>query len=136
MGDTEGCQRFIYSTIIKSTQISTNGYLPQDYFKLRINSNDAYLRLAQPSNNCYNFVIKSPPSSAESIQFRIAQCNCYQVVNLKVPVRNSRGIGLPPLRCTRKEKCSVNFKSQFHHDFTCEWTKSSVNNPTKPIHPR
>ena len=93
MGDTEGCQRFIYSTVIESTHISTNGYLPRDFFKLRINSNDAYSRVTRLNNNCYNFVIQFPPSSAESIQFRIAQCNRYQVVDVKVPVRNSRGIG-------------------------------------------
>ena len=92
MGDTEGCQRFIYSTVIESTHISTNGYLPQDYFKLRINSNDSYSRVTHPSNNCYDFVIEFPPSSAESIQFRIAQCNRYQVVDVKVPMCNSRGI--------------------------------------------
>ena len=93
MGDTEGCQRFIYSTVIESTHISTNGHLPGDFFKLRINSNDVYSRVTRPNNNCYDFVIQFPPSSAESIQFRIAQCNRYQVVNVKVPVRNSRGIG-------------------------------------------
>ena len=93
MGDTEGCQRFIYSTVIESTRISTNGYLPRDFFKLRINSNDAYSRVTRPTNNCYDFVIQFPPSSTQSIQFRIAQCNRYQVVNVKVPVRNSRGIG-------------------------------------------
>ena len=94
MGDTEGCQRFIYSTVIESTRISTNdGYFPRDFFKLRINSNNAYSRVTRPNNNCYDFIIEFPPSSAESIQFRIAQCNHYQVVNVKVPMRNSRGIG-------------------------------------------
>ena len=95
MGDTEGCQRFIYSTVIESTRISTTngGYFPRDFFKLRINSNDAYSKVTRPNNNCYDFVIQFPPSSAESIQFRIAQCNRYQVVDVKVPMRNSRGIG-------------------------------------------
>ena len=46
-----------------------------------------------PIRKLHDFVIQFPPSSAESIQFRIAQCNRYQVVDVKVPVRNSRGIG-------------------------------------------
>ena len=92
MGDTEGCQRFIYSTVIESTHISTNGYLPRDFFKLRINSNDAYSKVTRLNNNYYDFVIQFPPSSAELIQFRIAQCNRYQVIDVKVPVHNSRGI--------------------------------------------
>ena len=91
MGDTEGSQRFIYPTVINSTRPSFSA-LPQDYFRLRINSNDTHSKFAHPNNNCFNFVIDFPPSTAESIQYRIAQCNRYQVIDLKVPVRNSKGI--------------------------------------------
>ena len=65
---------------------------PEDFFKLRLNSNDTYSRYDYPNNNCYNFTIKFPQGSADSIQYRIAQCNRYQVVNLRTPIRGNKGI--------------------------------------------
>ena len=37
-------------------------------------------------------MIEFPQGSAESIQCRVAQCNRYQIVNFKAPVRNNKGI--------------------------------------------
>ena len=91
MVDTEGSQCYIYPTIVSSTRPNYST-LPQDYFRLRINSNDSFSRHAHPLNNCYNFTIDFPPSTAESMQHRIAQCNRYQVIDFKLPIRNSKGI--------------------------------------------
>ena len=91
MGDTEGSQRFIYSTTIDSTNVNQS-HLPRDYFKLRINSNDSYSKATRPNNNAYDFTIDFPLSTAESLQFRIAQCNRYQVVRAVVPLRTTIGI--------------------------------------------
>ena len=90
MGDTEGSQRFIYSTTIDSTRVNRN-HLPRDYFKLHINSNDSYSKSMQPDNNAYKFTIHFPPSTAESLQFRIAQCNRYQIINVSIPLSTSIG---------------------------------------------
>ena len=91
MGDTEGSQRYIYSTTIDNTIVNRD-HLPRDYFKLRINSNDSYSKALRPHNNAYNFIIDFPSSTAESLQFRIAQCNRYQIVNAVVPLRTSIGL--------------------------------------------
>ena len=91
MGDTEGSQRYIYSTTIDTTRVNRQ-HLPRDYFKLRINSNDPYSKTARPNNNAYNFIIDFPPSTAESLQFRIAQCNRYQLINATVPLRTCIGM--------------------------------------------
>ena len=33
-----------------------------------------------------------PQGSADSVQYRISQCNRYQVVNLRLPIRGNKGI--------------------------------------------
>ena len=62
---------------------------PTDFFRLRLNSNDTYSRSDHPTNNCNNFIIEFPQSSSDSMQYRISQCNRYQVTHVHLPVRNS-----------------------------------------------
>ena len=45
-----------------------------------------------PNNNCYDFTIKFPQGSGDYVQYRISQCNRYQVVNLRLPIRANKGI--------------------------------------------
>ena len=60
--------------------------------KLLLNSNDTYSRQFYPNNNCYDFTIKFPQGSADIVQYRMSQCNRYQVVNLRLPIRGNKGI--------------------------------------------
>ena len=69
-----------------------NKQLPQDYLRLKINSNDTYSRLFHSNNSCYSFTIEFEQAAAESLQCRINQCNRYQVISAYVPVRNSLGL--------------------------------------------
>ena len=65
---------------------------PDDFFRLCINSNDSYSRSIHPTNNCHDFVIEFPQGSSDSMQHRIAQCNRYQVVSLRMPIRGNKDI--------------------------------------------
>ena len=66
--------------------------LPQDYLRLKINSNDLYSKSYHPHNNCYSFVIKFDQLAAESLQYRINQCNRYQIISAAVPIRSQLGV--------------------------------------------
>ena len=90
MVSTEGSQCFIGNSTPQTTDIRES--FPLSYFTLRINSNDLYSREKYPNNNCHNFTIDFPQETAESIQSRISQCNRFQIINLKTPVRNHKGI--------------------------------------------
>ena len=83
MTSTEGSQRYICKTQVNS--INMRESQPDDFFRLRINSSDTYSHLIHPNNTCHNFIIEFAEGCAESIQYRIAQSNRYQVVNLKTP---------------------------------------------------
>ena len=83
--------------------------LPDDYFQLRINSNNIYSRGLHPKNNCYNFTIEFEQPAAESIQFRINQCNQYQVISARLPIRNT--LGIPQLSKSRMSLASPIVKS-------------------------
>ena len=90
MTSYKGSQHYISQSTPLSIDLRQS--FPQDFFRLRINSNDTYSRLKHPTNNCHNFTIEFPQGSAELIQYRVAQCNRYQIVNFKTPVRNNKGI--------------------------------------------
>ena len=90
MTSYEGSQRYISQST--PLLIDIHQSFPQDFFRLRINLNDTYSRLKHPTNNCHNFAIEFPQGSAESIQYRVAQCNRYQIVDFNTPVRNNKGI--------------------------------------------
>ena len=47
--------------------------LPDDYFQLRINSNDIYSRGLHPKNNCYNFTIEFEQPAAN--QYSLGSIN-------------------------------------------------------------
>ena len=81
MASTEGSQRYINKSVLHS--IDTRQSPLDDLFRLRINSNDPYSRWFHPNNNCYDFTIEFPQGSAESIQYRISQCNRYQLGEIK-----------------------------------------------------
>ena len=68
--------------------------LPDNFFRLCINSNDMYSRWLYPNNNCYDFMIEFLQGSAESIQYRISQCNRYQVTELRLPIEGNKGVQL------------------------------------------
>ena len=89
MASTEGSQCYISQSTPLAIDIRQS--YPQDFFRLRINSNDTYSRSEHPNNNCHNFTIEFPQGSAEAIQYRIAQCNRYQIVDFRTPVRNNKG---------------------------------------------
>ena len=90
MASTEGSQCYISQSIPLAIDIRQS--YPPDFFRLRINSNDTYSQSEHPSNNCHNFAIEFLQGSAEAIQYRIAQCNRYQIVDFRTPVRNNKGI--------------------------------------------
>ena len=75
MTSTEGSQRYIRKTQMHTIDVRESE--PSDFFKLHINSNDTYSRSIHPNNNCHNLTIEFAQGSAESIQYRIAQCNRY-----------------------------------------------------------
>ena len=87
----EGSQRLIDQS--KPTTLSISEcFLPQDYLQLKINSNDLYSKSYHPHNNCYSFVIEFDQPAAESLQYRINQCNRYQVISATVPIRSQLGV--------------------------------------------
>ena len=91
MAMTEGSQAIITQSEIHSIDIRKS--YPSDFFKLRINSNDTYSRsYYYPANNCHHFTIVFNDSAAEALQNRISQCNRYQIVSFKTPIRNNKGI--------------------------------------------
>ena len=73
-----------------------NFSLPDDYLQLRINSNDTYPKVIHPDNNCYYFTIEFEQPTAESLQYRINQCNHYQVISARVPIQSTLGVALQP----------------------------------------
>ena len=73
-----------------------NFSLPDDYLQLCINSNDTYSKTIHPNNNCYDFTIEFEQPAAESLQYRINQCNHYQVISAQVPIRSILGVALQP----------------------------------------
>ena len=80
MSSKEGSQRYIRESVLHAIDVRHTE--PDDFFWLRINSNDSYSRSILPTNNCHDFIIEFPQSSSDSMQHRIAQCNRYQVVSL------------------------------------------------------
>ena len=90
MVSTKGSQHFIGNSTPQTIDIRES--FPQSYFTLRINSNDLYSREKYPNNNCHNFAIDLPQGTAESIESRISQCNRFQIIDLKTPVHNHKGI--------------------------------------------
>ena len=88
---TEGSQAVITQSEIHPIDIRKS--YPSDFLKLRINSNDTYSRLYYYlANNCHHFTIVFNDSAAEALQNRISQCNQYQIVSFKTPIRNNKGI--------------------------------------------
>ena len=73
-----------------------NFSLLDDYLQLRINSNDTYSKTIHPNNNYYHFTIEFEQPAAESLQYRISQCNCYQVISARVPIQSTLGVALQP----------------------------------------
>ena len=90
MATTKGSQRYIGESAPDAKDVRQSE--PEDFLKLCLNSNDNYSRYDYPNNNCYNFTIKFPQGSADSIQYRITQCSHYQVVNLRTPIRGNKAI--------------------------------------------
>ena len=81
----EGSQCIIRSSDVSAVSIG-NFSLQDDYLQLRINSNDTYSKTIHPNNNCYDFTIEFEQPAAESLQYRINQCNYYQVISAHVPI--------------------------------------------------
>ena len=75
----EGSQRLIDQSKPTTLSISEHS-LPKDYLRLKINSKDLYSKSDHPHNNCYSFVIEFDQPAAESLQYRINQCNRYQII--------------------------------------------------------
>ena len=73
-----------------------NFSLPDDYLQLRINSNDTYSKTIHPNNNCYVFTIEFEQPAAELLQYKINQCNHYQVISACVSIRSTLGVALEP----------------------------------------
>ena len=90
MLSTEGSPRYIGESLLHAIDIRQSE--PQDFFKLRLNSNDTYSRQFYPNNNCHDFIMKFPQRSADSVQYRISQCNRYQIINLRLPIRGNKGV--------------------------------------------
>ena len=87
----EGSQRLIDQSKPTTLSISECS-LPQDYLRLKINSNDLHSKSYHPHNNCYSFVIEFDQPAAESLQYRINQCNRYQIISATVPIRSQLGV--------------------------------------------
>ena len=87
----EGSQRLIDQSKPTTLSISERS-LPQDYLRLKINSNDLYSKSYHPHNNCYSFVIEFDQPAAKSLQYRINQCNRYQIISATVPIRSQLGV--------------------------------------------
>ena len=86
----EGSQRLIDQSKPTTLSISECS-LPQDYLRLKINSNDLYSKSYHP-HNCYSFVIEFDQPAAKSLQYRINQCNRYQIISATVPIRSQLGV--------------------------------------------
>ena len=80
MSSMEGSQRYIGESVLRAIDVRNTE--PDDFFQLCINSNDSYSRSIHPTNNCHDFIIEFPQGSFDSMQYRIAQCNHYQVISL------------------------------------------------------
>ena len=89
----EGSQCVIGSSDVSAVSIG-NFSLPNNYLQLHINSNDTYSKTIHPNNNCYDFTIEFEQLAAESLQYRISQCNRYQVISTHVPTRSTLGVAL------------------------------------------
>ena len=87
----EESQRLIDQSKPTTLSISERS-LPQDYLRLKINSNDLYSKSYHPHNNCYSFVIEFDQPAAKSLQYRINQCNRYQIISATVPIRSQLGV--------------------------------------------
>ena len=48
--------------------------------------------MLHPNNNCYSFTIEFKQPTAESLQHRVNQCNRYQVLSIRLPIRSSLGL--------------------------------------------
>ena len=90
MSSTEGSQRYIGESVLRAIDVRHTE--PDDFFRVRINSNDSYSRSIHPTNNCHDFIIEFPQGSSDSMKHRIAQCNRYQVISLRMPIRGNKGI--------------------------------------------
>ena len=87
----EGCQRLIGQSTL-STLIIDESSSPEDHLRLRINSNDTYSRQFHPKSNCYSFAIEFDQPAAEALQYRINQCNRYQIISVTTPIRSTLGM--------------------------------------------
>ena len=90
MSSMEGSQRYIGESVLRAIDVRHTE--PDDFFWLRINSNNSYSRSVHPTNNCHDFSIEFPQGSSDSMRHRIAQCNRYQVISLRTPIRGNKGI--------------------------------------------
>ena len=89
----EGSQHVIGLSDMSAVSIS-NFSLPDNYLQLRINSNDTYSKTIHPNNNCHDFTIEFEQPAAKLLQYRINQCNHYQVISAHVPIRSTLGVAL------------------------------------------
>ena len=87
----EGSQRLIGQSTM-STLMIDESLLPEDHPRLRINSNDTCSRQFHPKNNCYSFAIEFDQLAAEALQYRINQCNHYQIISVTTPIQSTLGI--------------------------------------------
>ena len=58
MSSMEGSQRYIRESVLCAIDVRHTE--PDDFFRLRINSNDSYSRSIHPTNNCHDFIIEFP----------------------------------------------------------------------------
>ena len=89
----EGSQHVIRLSDVSAVSIG-NFSLLDNYLQLCINSNNTYSKTIHPNNNCYDFMIEFEQPTAESLQYRINQCNHYQVILARVPIRSTLGVAL------------------------------------------
>ena len=89
----EGSQCVIGSSDVSAVSIG-NFSLLDDYLQLCINSNNTYSKTIHPNNNCYDFTIEFEQPAAKSLQYRINQCNRYQVISACVPICGTLGVAL------------------------------------------
>ena len=91
----EGSHHIIGSSDVSAVSID-NFSLPDDYLQLHINSNGTYSKTIHLNNNCYHFMIEFEQPAAESFQYRINQCNHYQVISAHILIRSTLGMALQP----------------------------------------
>ena len=87
----EGSQRLIGQSTLSTLMIDESS-LPEDHLRLRINSNDTYSKQFHPKNNCYSFAIEFDQPAAEALQYRINQCNRYQIISVTTPIKSTLGM--------------------------------------------